>query len=148
MKRATEPTTSGRFARGSAARHPIRRPAIAFSEELLAASRCEPAAALRSLDCTDAGLDGTEAAARLRRFGPNQIARERRTGVIYELINRTKNPLNALLLTLATISYFLGDVRAALIIAVMVILSIVTVFIQEHRSNEAATKLRGRSAHA
>jgi Mg2+-importing ATPase len=142
MKRPTEPTTSGRFALGNAARHPSKRPEIAFSDELLAASRCDPAAALRSLDCTDAGLDDAEAAARLKRFGPNQIAREHRTGVIYELINRTKNPLNALLLTLATISYFLGDVRAAAIIAVMVILSIMTAFIQEHRSNQAAAKLR------
>jgi P-type Mg2+ transporter len=130
------------LAHGGAARRPIKQSEIAFSEELLGASRCDPAAALHKLDCTEAGLDGAEAAARLKRFGSNQIARERRTGVIYELINRTKNPLNALLLTLATISYFLGDVRAALIIAVMVILSIVTAFIQEHRSNQAAAKLR------
>jgi Mg2+-importing ATPase len=62
--------------------------------------------------------------------------------VIYELISRTRNPLNILLLTLATASYFLGDVRAAAVIAAMVVLSIVTAFIQEHRSNEAAAKLR------
>ena len=47
-----------------------------------------------------------------------------------------------MLLTLATLSYFLGDVRAAVVIAAMVILAITTAFIQEHRSNEAAAKLR------
>src|SRR6516225_3425007 len=71
-----------------------------------------------------------------------EIAQENRTGVIRELLNRTKNPLNALLLTLAAVSYFLGDVRAAIVIATMVILSIMTAFIQEHRSNQAAAKLR------
>jgi Mg2+-importing ATPase len=115
---------------------------IALSPELLAASRCDPAVALNNLGCTDAGLDEIESAQRLKRFGLNQIAQENRTGVIRELLNRTKNPLNALLLTLAAVSYFLGDVRAAIVIATMVILSIMTAFIQEHRSNQAAAKLR------
>jgi Mg2+-importing ATPase len=53
-----------------------------------------------------------------------------------------KNPLNALLLTLATTSYFLGDIRAAVVIVIMVVLSVITAFIQQHRSNEAAARLR------
>ena len=83
-----------------------------------------------------------QARERLQRFGANQIAQERRTGIFYEIVNRTRNPLNGLLLTLSVVSYFLGDARAAVIIATMVILSIVTAFIQEHRSNQAAAKLR------
>jgi P-type Mg2+ transporter len=138
---------SNEFITGGATSVSAARPSrlhreIAISSELLAASRCDPARALRKLGGTDAGLDEAEAARRLKRFGLNQIAQENRTGVIHELINRTKNPLNALLLTLAVISYFLGDVRAAIVIAAMVILSIVTAFIQEHRSNQAAAKLR------
>ena len=45
-------------------------------------------------------------------------------------------------LSLATVSYFLGDVRAAVVIAIMVILAVTTAFIQEHRSNDAAAQLR------
>jgi len=52
--------------------------------------------------------------------------------------------LNALLLSLAAASYFLGDVRAAVVIAIMVVLAITTAFIQEHRSNDAAAQLRLR----
>jgi P-type Mg2+ transporter len=125
-----------------AGRQPRLHREIAVSAELVASSQCDAAAALRGLDCTEAGLDETEAAARLKRFGPNRIAREQRTGVVFELINRTKNPLNVLLLTLAAISYFLGDKRASVVIATMVVLSIMTAFIQEHRSNQAAAKLR------
>jgi Mg2+-importing ATPase len=55
---------------------------------------------------------------------------------------RAPQRLNVLLLTLSVVSYFLGDPRAAVIIATMVVLSIVTAFIQEHRPNEAAAKLR------
>jgi P-type Mg2+ transporter len=126
----------------TAVHEPRQHREIAISADLLALSRGDPAEALRSLDCSDAGLDEAEAAERLERFGPNQIARERRTGIVYELINRTKNPLNALLLTLSVVSWFLGDARAAVIIAAMVILSIATAFVQEHRSNQAAAKLR------
>jgi P-type Mg2+ transporter len=40
------------------------------------------------------------------------------------------------------VSYFSGDARAAIVILLMVILAITTAFIQEHRSNEAAARLR------
>jgi Mg2+-importing ATPase len=50
--------------------------------------------------------------------------------------------LNALLLTLAVLSYLLGDLRAAVVIATMVVLAIATAFVQEHQSNEVAARLR------
>jgi P-type Mg2+ transporter len=40
------------------------------------------------------------------------------------------------------VSCALGDLRAAIVIAAMVILAITTAFIQEHRSNEAPARLR------
>ena len=116
---------------------------ITVSPELIAASRCGRDEALRIAGGSDAGLEEADAIGRLRRFGANRIAQERRTGVFDELVNRTKNPLNGLLLTLAVVSYFLGDARAAVVISTMVVLSIVTAFIQEHRSNEAAAKTAG-----
>jgi Mg2+-importing ATPase len=128
--------------RGVAAATPHLHREIAISAAFLAVARCDPAEALRRLDATDAGMEEAEAGRRLRRFGANQVARERRTGILHELIDRTNNPLNGLLLTLSVVSYFLGDVRAAAIIATMVVLSIATAFVQEHRSNQAAAKLR------
>jgi P-type Mg2+ transporter len=88
------------------------------------------------------GLDPAEAEARLASVGPNLVTRKGRPSVLRELWGRVKNPLNALLVSLATVSYFLGDIRAAIVIAIMVILAITTAFIQEHRSNDAAAKLR------
>jgi len=88
------------------------------------------------------GLSAREAAARLKRDGPNVVTRERPLSIPCELWGRAKNPLNALLVTLAAVSYALGDTRAAAVVLVMVLLAVVTSFIQEHRSTRAAARLR------
>ena len=105
-------------------------------------STLQPLEACTKLESSPEGLSADEAAARLKKFGHNLVARERKASIPEELWSRARNPLNALLLTLAFTSYFLGDVRAAVVIAAMVVLAITTAFIQEHRSNEAAAKLR------
>ena len=115
---------------------------IALSNEVLAASQTGEKAVLELLQTAPDGLDAAEAAARLASAGPNLIAQERQPNVLQELWGRAKNPLNALLLCLAAVSYFLGDLRAAVVIAVIVALAIAMAFIQEHRSNDAAAKLR------
>ena len=101
-----------------------------------------PDAALARLASDAAGLTPDEVESRLRSAGLNQVAHQARHTILGELIGRSVNPLNALLLSLATASYFLGDQRAAIMIAIMVILSISLSFIQEHRSNNAADKLQ------
>jgi P-type Mg2+ transporter len=87
-------------------------------------------------------LTPQKVARRLREYGPNIVAQERKATLLQELWGRARNPLNALLLALAAASYFLGDVRAAIMIALMVALATGIAFIQEHRSNEAAARLR------
>ena len=101
-----------------------------------------PATPARGPNPSLEGLSVAEADARLAKFGPNLVAREGKAGILRELWGRARNPLNALLLTLAAVSYFSGDARAAVVITSMVVLSITTAFIQEHKSNEAAAKLR------
>ena len=74
--------------------------------------------------------------------GPtSSLASESRT-ILQEIWGRARNPLNALLLTLAVVSYFLGDVRAAIVIALMVLLAIGTAF------HSGAPIQRGRGAPA
>ena len=94
------------------------------------------------LRSSPAGLTYEEAARRLQDFGLNLVARERKPTILQEIWGRARNPLNALLLTLAAVSYFIGDMRAAIVIVLMVLLAVGTAFIQEHRSNEAAARLR------
>ena len=109
--------------------------------ELLALAGCDAAEACRRLGYSADGLSPDQAAVRLREIGPNQIARERQAPLLLELWRRFRSPLNALLLVLAGVSWFLSDARSAIVIAIMVVLSVGLGFIQEHRSSQAAAKL-------
>jgi Mg2+-importing ATPase len=102
----------------------------------------KPDAALHRLHSATEGLTTGQAKARLRLVGLNRVAQPTRHAIVGEIFSRAINPLNLLLLTLATASYFLSDERVAVIIALMVALSISLGFVQEHRSNKAADALR------
>ncbi len=129
---------------------PVDKPRLSGTEQhvrardgyLAEVSRLQPGEACARAESSLEGLSQTEADARLKKFGLNLIASETKATILQELWSRARNPLNALLLSLATVSYFSGDVRAAVVIASMVVLAITTAFIQEHKSNEAAAKLR------
>ena len=118
------------------------QPSIPADQDLAALSRLEPGEALTRLASTMDGLSLAQCQERLAAFGPNVVNREHKTTILGELWGRLYNPLNALLLTLTVTSYALGDLRAAIVILTMVVLAVVTAFIQEHRSNEAAARLR------
>src|SRR6516225_5042736 len=112
------------------------------AEELFAVSKLPAVPACEMLRSDILGLATAEAARRLDSYGHNLVSRVRKPTIIEEIWSRAKNPLNALLLTLAAASYVIGDLRAAAVIVLMVFLSVATAFIQEHRSNQAAAQLR------
>ena len=114
----------------------------AGGEALAEMARLSPEEVLQRLRSAPEGLALDDVAERLRSVGPNQVAQGARHTIFAELVGRSVNPLNALLLTLAIASYFLGDKRAAIVIVVMVVLSVSLGFLQEHRSNKAADSLR------
>ena len=118
------------------------QPHVFKDETLGALSHLEPTEALTEAGSTLEGLSCVEAQKRLQSFGPNLVTRQQRTTILGELWGRLYNPLNALLLTLTASSYLLGDLRAATVILTMVVLAVATAFVQEHRSNEAAARLR------
>jgi Mg2+-importing ATPase len=111
-------------------------------EQLFAVSKVSATPACEMLRSDILGLATAEAARRLDSYGHNLVSRVRKPTIIEEIWSRAKNPLNALLLTLAAASYVIGDLRAAAVIVLMVFLSVATAFIQEHRSNQAAAQLR------
>ena len=124
------------------ARLSVRDADVRLAAEIIRLSHADEPAVWSMLGTSPDGLEAVEAEGRLASSGPNLIAKEDRPNVAKELWGRAKNPLNALLLSLAAVSYFLGDFRAAIVILIMVVLAITTAFVQEHRSNDAAAKLR------
>ena len=74
--------------------------------------------ALLRLSSSSDGLAADEADTRLRSNGPNRVAHGDQQTALGEIVSGAINPLNLLLIGLAVVSYFLGDARAAIVIAI------------------------------
>ena len=136
----------------SAAPHAPRRPAPphpghtgkqeAITTALLELARGDEATALARLESSAQGLSEAAAAARLITYGPNQVARTRRRSKPLLLLDNVRNPLIILLVVLSLVSYLTGDLRAAVVVLVMVMLGVVLRFVQEMRADGAAARLQ------
>ncbi|MBS1718253.1 MAG: magnesium-translocating P-type ATPase [Armatimonadetes bacterium] len=112
------------------------------SARLLEVARKDCDTVLRELGSQIDGISAAESALRLKKLGPNEIAREKHLSALMRLLTNVKNPLVLLLLALGTVSFLTGDMRATAVIFVMVILGIVLRFVQEMRADNAAEELR------
>ena len=112
------------------------------STQLLEKARADTDTVLKELGSQLDGLSEAEADSRLKQFGTNEIAREKRQSALMRLLGNIKNPLVLLLLALGTISFLTGDLRATVVIFVMVVLGVVLRFVQEMRADNAAEKLQ------
>ncbi len=153
MKTALQQGFSTFLRRRRAKQHFERRPLLdsltaapaapaALGQDLLAAAREEPAQALARLQSHSDGLDAAEAARRLARDGPNEIAHEAPLPGWLRLWRCYVNPFNLLLTALALLSFLSADRKATVVIGAMVALSTVIRFVQEGRSHRAAEGLR------
>ncbi|AOH87059.1 magnesium-transporting ATPase (plasmid) [Sphingomonas panacis] len=97
---------------------------------------------LKRLGTTSDGLSVAEAAARLERDGPNQIAEAQRRHLVADLLRRLANPLVAILLVAAGIAGATGDLASFTIIVLVVLLSTVLDMVQEHRAEATAEALK------
>ena len=100
------------------------------------------AALLARLDTHADGLTEIQAEERLRIHGPNEVEHEKPLRWWVHLWQSYENPFNLLLTLLAGISYFTEDMKAAIVIGSMVVLSTLMRFVQESRSNRAADRLK------
>ncbi len=98
-------------------------------------------ACLARLEARPQGLAGPEAGERLARFGPNEISR-RSGGFWSRTARRFANPLAIQLLTIAGVSVLVGDLRSAIVVAAMLVISVALAIIQEERSGQAVERLR------
>ena len=109
---------------------------------LLEQARADTDTVLKALGSQLSGLSAADADARLKQVGTNEIAREHRQSALMRLSSNVKNPLVLLLLALAALSFLTGDLRATVVILVMVVLGVVLRFVQEMRADDAAAKLQ------
>jgi Mg2+-importing ATPase len=112
------------------------------SKQLVDAAHADANAALTQLKTTSNGLELSEVEARLEEFGPNVVAKEKPRTWLMRVWDNVKNPLVILLIALGVISYATGDLRAAIMILLMVLLGIVLRYFQESRADKAAAQLQ------
>jgi Mg2+-importing ATPase len=112
------------------------------SVQLLEKARADTDTVLKELGSQLEGLSKAEAASRLKQVGTNEIAREKHQSAMMRLLSNILNPLVLLLLALGVLSYLTGDLRAMVVIFVMVVLGVVLRFVQEMRADNAAEKLK------
>jgi Mg2+-importing ATPase len=112
------------------------------SDQLLEKARADTETVLRELESRLDGLSQAEADSRLKQYGLNEIAREKRQSALMRLLSNVKNPLVLLLTALGVLSFLTGDLRTTAVIFVMVVLGVVLRFFQEMRADNAAEKLK------
>ncbi|MFZ5637061.1 MAG: cation-translocating P-type ATPase [Pseudomonadota bacterium] len=93
-----------------------------------------------------AGLEEAEAAARLRRDGPNALPQPDRRRWPRMLFDVVREPMLLLLLVAAVLYLLLGDARDAALLGASVVLVIVLTLYQELRSERALQALRDLSS--
>ena len=92
------------------------------------------------------GLTREEASRLLSQVGPNDPVSARRTTIVLQILLFFANPLVIILLIASILSFVVGEIVNASIIAVMVILSVVINFIQTYHSQRVAENLRQQTA--
>jgi len=122
----------------------IRRekPPIRASPVVVESAAMDAAGLYAHLGTRPEGLTSDEAAERLGRYGPNVLAADGRMGVGKLLGHAILNPLVILLAVLATVSFLTGDLRAGLVMLLMIVLGISLKLIQEAKADNAAAKLK------
>jgi Mg2+-importing ATPase len=111
-------------------------------KKLIDACVCPEEAALRSLDTRPEGLSTALARSRLEEYGPNEPASAKKMAILTDLFRRGKDPLVIQLMVISVVALAMGDVRSALVVAFMLLLSVVLASVQEQRSIRAAEQLK------
>ncbi|ASU38094.1 magnesium-translocating P-type ATPase [Herbaspirillum sp. meg3] len=112
------------------------------AQSLVSASQTDLAELLKNLGSRTDGLTEQEADAIRAEVGPNEVEHEKPLTWWVHLWHCYKNPFNLLLTVLAAVSYYTEDMKAAIVIGTMVVVSTLMRFVQESRSNTAADKLK------
>ena len=87
------------------------------------------------------GLAGAEVAARLSRYGPNQIARERPPSVLRVALAQLRDPMNLMLVAVVVVSVLIGEVSTSLIVAFLIVVNVVLGARQELKARASVDAL-------
>jgi Mg2+-importing ATPase len=100
-----------------------------------------PSELLQKLGTSLDGLTSSKAETRLQHYGPNSLKKQKRSGGFVLFLSQFKSPIILILLFAAGLSLFLLDSTDALIIFVIIFLSSLLGFWQEHQASNSIKRL-------
>lgn len=98
--------------------------------------------AFKALDSNPQGLGDASVLRRRKRFGANQLILEKKNQAWRNLLKKFISPVILILIVAGSLSLCFNDKRSAIVIYIMVLLSVLLDFFQEHKSARAAEKLK------
>jgi len=98
--------------------------------------------ALETLATNAQGLPPQEVESRTEAYGLNTFNSAPQQGIIADIIERFRNPLVIQLLVICIVSFLMHDIRSAVVVGLMIVLSVSLSFFQEQRSSRAALSLK------
>ena len=98
--------------------------------------------ALQLLGSRESGLTENEAVERLKKYGLNQLVEKKKKPAWVMFLLQFKDLMILILMAAAVIAGFLGDLKDAIVILVIVLLNAVVGFIQEYRAEKAMAALK------
>ncbi len=96
---------------------------------------------LQKLNTSSNGLTNAEADKRLQQYGHNSLKKQKKSGGLILFLSQFKSPIILILLFAATLSLVLQDSADAIIIFIIIFVSSMLSFFQEHRATNAVQKL-------
>ena len=102
---------------------------------------CSKEELFEKLNSSEKGLSKHEAHKRILKFGKNIISENKKANPLLVIFENIKNPLTLMLIVLASVSLYMDDVRTAVVVGGMTLLSVALSSMQEFRSSKAAEKL-------
>ncbi|HVO66000.1 MAG TPA: magnesium-translocating P-type ATPase [Syntrophales bacterium] len=100
--------------------------------------------AIQMMGSNGSGLSTEEAERLLEKHGRNEITRTRRLNFLQDILRRLRSPLVIQLLVIAVVSGIIGEIKSAIIVTAMILLSVGLSYVLDRRSSRAVETLGKR----
>jgi Ca2+-transporting ATPase len=107
----------------------------------LAYYRLDGTAVMQQLGTKREGLSGTDAVARLEKFGPNKLQELRKESPVVKYLRQFKDLMIILLVASSGVSFWLGDARTAIVLLAIVLFNTTIGFMQEFKAERIMESL-------
>jgi P-type Ca2+ transporter type 2C len=102
--------------------------------------------AFNKLQSSYEGLPDAEAEHRFHQHGPNELVEKKKKSRLSIFLNQFKDVMILILMSAAIISGVVGDLKDAIVIAIIILINAIVGFIQEYRAEKAMDALKKMSA--